>query len=318
LTAESLLRTWDRYDIYNTVAGDTIANNDILFRAFACARPGGDRRLFLAGTDTLQTSLRSYWTRNGYVRTANTFTGTGQILEMAANSDGSVIIAVGFGMGNKVQRSTDGQTFSPVNTHSANNYKSCCYLGGAFYAIEQNGPAPKIGISGDGIAWGPTAMQPFTSHTPGLCRGGKVGGLDAVLVYAGSTTFVSTNYGAFWNGPGTVPGGATDIRYNDGLGLWMAVGSKTSISVDGFTWIEVNSSGGGQLATDGGNAWVTGGGGSVAYSLDVGKTWKSVELDSASSFGSVCWHPVEGRFYALTHVTDGTRPPLVYRTPAWV
>lgn len=332
--AELALRTWDR------VPTDTLgaADDDRFYNIFAHSR-GSERagRLYILGTDSAQTSLRTWWNPHVNIWHGTSHAGTGQLLEMAVNADGSVLVAVGTGMGNKVQRSTDGTSFAEVATHMAADYRSVCYSNGAFYAIQSGSTTPKIGKSADGSVWTAAAAQPFTFHTPGLCRAGKVGGVDAVLVQASLNTYVSTDGGATWTGPGTLPvSGTVDIQFSEALGMWMAVSSLMSVSVspDGVNWTQVRTpsitsgsfSGIQKLACDGGGAWVVSGnimaspetpGPVLAYSVDLGVTWTGVRLDESSSFCAVCWHPVEQRFYAMCDATSGTRPALVFRTPSY-
>lgn len=327
------LRTWDPFATMQPAATD----DDNFFGMFAHSRDA-DRtsRIYVFGTDNAQTALRAWWSPNGNIWHGTSHAGSGQILDMAANADGSVVIAVGTGMGNKVQRSTDGTTFAEVATHLADNYRSVCYSGGAFYAIQAGSTTPKIGKSTDGSVWAATAAQPFTFHTPGLCRAGKVGGVDAVLVCASSTSYVSVDGGLSWSAPGTIAGGAEDIRYSEALGLWMAVsaGLRVHVSADGVTWTETHAASIGSLVTgtdgvqrlacDDGGAWVVSGltTGSfpcpfVAYSVDAGVTWTGVQLDEGNSFAGVCWHPVQQRFYVCIDPASDTRPAVLFRTPSY-
>lgn len=336
--AESPLRTWDRIEGWQStqvVPGLPFVDNDKWFGMFAYARGAensGHTHIF--GTDVASTTLRDLWTYHGNIYQGPTFTGGGQILEMAASPSGNVI-AVGPGMSNKVEASSDDVSFTAVNTHGAFNYATCCYAGSKFFAMTAGSPY-QVGVSTTGVTWTVTAANPALTWAAPICRAGVVGGLAAVLISDGVSTMVSTNDGASWSAAGTIPVGAVDIQYSAGAGLWMAVSryGATSISADGINWTArqpvLITAGGGftgvqHLATDGGGAWVIAGnidsgnapGPFIAYSVDAGASWNAVRLDEGSSRVGVCWNPVEQRFYAFCHVLAGTRHTLIFRTPSY-
>jgi hypothetical protein len=334
--SESWLRTWDRVPTDTLGASDT----DRFYNIFAYSR-GTERagRLHILGTNSGQTALKTWWNPHVNVWHGTSHTGSGQMYEMSANPDGSILIAVGDNMANKVQRSTDGTNFTAVATHGAFNYTSCCFSNGKFFATTSSSPY-KVAKSADGSTWAATATDPGFTWAVSICRAGKVGGVPVVLVSNGLNTAVTTDEGASWSAVGTLETpsptyGARDIQYSEGLKLWMAVTGDMGVYVssDGVNWTKVRtatmvatgSNGALKLATDGGGAWVVAGNNSgspeapgpfVAYSVDGGVTWTGVRLDEGDSYCGVCWHPVEQRFYVVCDLIAGSRPVLVFRTPS--
>lgn len=339
---EMPLRTWDRCDVgRSAVINPTpaFANDDEYRGLFAYGR-GTERagRLHVFGVTSSPIYMRSWWTAGGHVWRANTWqvVATGRVDGMAANPDGSIVVAVG-GMGNKARVSTDGGDFIQTNTHGAFDYVSVCYSNGFFYAVPSSGNT--VGKSADGLTWTATAAPSPFNNT--IIRAGKIGGVDAILAISSSGSNASASYsvngGASWTSSGAnlVGQNVVDLRYSELLGLWMVVSRQfgVSVSVNGVSWVQWRAESLPvstnnriyDLACDGGGALVVSGccetgaapGPFVAYSIDAGVSWTGIRLDEAPSEARVCWHPVEQRFYALCHVLDGSREHLLFRTPSF-
>jgi hypothetical protein len=311
--------------------------DDAYRRIFAYRRGvEGSGRLSILGEYKTTSQLRGWWTH--YLNTWRNFSFTvgGVIHEMAANPDGSILVAVGLGMSNKLQYSTDAINFSIANVHTGtSHYVSCCWADGLFWGVT-NDSTPKVGQSSNGSTWTASPVQPFSGAAlGGLIRAGKVGGADAVMVVASLTSYISTDGGASWTS-GTLAHGANDLCCNDD-GVWMAIsaGLAVSISTNGVTWTQVKAAsitgnvtavdGARTLANDGGGAWVCAGniasgsapGPFVAYSTDQGVTWTTIRLDEDPSWASVCWHPVEQRFYVCCKTSVASRSHVLFRTPSY-
>ena len=344
--SELALRTWDRVDTWKDPTLTPAIDFDFadVHRGIFAYKRGveGAGRLQIYGNNSAGTGPRSRWTHVCNVWRNHSYgAGTGAIRDMAANANGSTLIAVGTGTSNNAYYTTDAQTFTDTPTHTGtSHYVSCCFADGLFWGITDDA-SPKIGKSSDGVTWTAAAVQPFGAASGGKVRAGKVGGADAVLAVASTTTYVSTDGGASWSAAGTLAHGARDIRYSEALGVWVAVSSGLAVSTssDGVTWVNIRAAsisgivtsldGVQALANDGGAAWVVAGsipsgtapGPFLAYSTDLGLTWTFVLLDEGPAEAGVCWHPAEQRFYAFCHPVATLNSPdrghLLYRTPSY-
>lgn len=323
------LRNWSRFEL----PSGYWLNNDVMQGIFCYAR-GAEQVPFVQifGSDAAETSMVTAGSRTGRTWTNGTYTPglVGNFREMAANADGSLLVGVGLSAGNKAQLSINGSLFTNYATHTAEDYRSVCFHAGAFYAVLQSGAG--VGKSTDGSTWAATGTAP-TGSARLYARSGKSNGTPCVLVAHASQSWISTDGGANWTASAVSAfSGIADLRYSDGLGVWMAVSTLGAVytSADGLVWTSVRAAhiGAGvnqgiqKLATDGGGAWVVSGndndgaapGPFVGYSVDGGVTWRYENLDDSSSKCFVAFNPIDKRFYAVCHQVTGIRQPLIFRT----